>query len=113
LATKMQMACDAEMVLKFLFVDVNGWTVWTLKSDGCGAKGAKLLGSYTSSRIVDAESWCTGFFSMFWVRFLCLQVYCIWFLLFSWAELLSWCWWWSKFIVDFDGLLNENADHGE
>ncbi len=64
-ATKMQMACDAEMVLKFLFVDVNGWTVWTLKSDGCGAKGAKLRGSYTSSRIVDAKVDVLGSFLCF------------------------------------------------
>jgi hypothetical protein len=52
-ATKMHMVCDAEMVFKFLFVDVNGWTVWTLKSDGCGAKGAKVRDNYTSSRIVN------------------------------------------------------------
>ncbi len=43
-----QNAYDAEMVFKFLFVGVNGWIVWTLKSDGCEAKDAKVRGSYTS-----------------------------------------------------------------
>jgi len=91
--------CDAEMVLKFLSVEVNGWTMRTLKGDRCEADGAKIWSGYSSSRIVDAKSWCIVFFLVFWVFHLFAGLYLIFALQSNWTaklvmEPVHSCFWW-------------------
>ncbi len=102
--------CDAEMVLKFLFVDVNGWTVRTLKSNKCEANDAKIQSGYSSSRIVDAKSWCICvIFCVLGVFHLFVELYLIFVFQSNWiVKFVLVMEWVHSF---FGGFLNENANH--